>query len=406
MNLISNRALSRCLFFIVIIDTFLLLLFGKSYSKFLLIQPFFYVHDLILIITAIIALVSFNFVVNRIKSVDIFALVAAFYLLCSIIYLNHYNELQWYYLLRQFMVFGYMVSIYLILKHITHYEKITNYLYRSIIFIGILSVVFQLFYGSYLFVFKNINPFFERNYMSPLIVLGLGVSTAFVMVTYEKIKRQVLFFLVLILSFTTGHDSAYLSLILIYFGYYFFISPVKVKCILGLSFMSILIAIIIFVPTFTDVNMQWRIVYWKATLNEIFVKNYGVFGNGFGVPLLNNKTIVELNNLMIQAGHPTTIFTDDENYLTSAHNSFLSIMYHVGFIGVLLLIYPFRKCLLEIKNMNAHLFILFLSLIGVSVWAFFNVVLELPHSSSFYWLIYFTLAFMLKQEKSLNENKL
>jgi len=36
--------------------------------------------------------------------------------------------------------------------------------------------------------------------------------------------------------------------------------------------------------------------------------------------------------------------------------------------------------------------------VGVSVWAGFNVVLELPHSSGFYWLIYFSLVYLFSEK--------
>lgn len=403
MFFINKENLKAGILFIFAIDTILLLIFGKTYSKFLLIQPFFHLHDLVLLGLAFISIISFKFNRNRLKSIDLISLASLIYLVYSIVHLEYVNRLNWYYVLRQFMIFGYMIFVYLVLKNTLIDAKFRNYVFRFITFTALLSVVLQFFYVAYLYFFKDINPFFERYYMSPLIVMGLIVSSAFIMVILKKIKRQLLFLLILIISFTVGHDSAFLSLILVYFGYYFSISSVKIKWILVLSFISVLTVIFIWVPTFTDVNMQWRIIYWKAILNEIFVKNYGVLGEGFGIPFLNNETIVELNNLMIQSGHPTNLLTDDENYLTAPHNSFLSLIFHIGSWVLILLIYPFKKCLNQLKKMPEQLFILFLSLVGMSIWSLFNVILELPHSASFYWLIYFTLAIMLKYENKVYE---
>jgi hypothetical protein len=36
------------------------------------------------------------------------------------------------------------------------------------------------------------------------------------------------------------------------------------------------------------------------------------------------------------------------------------------------------------------------ALAGCFVWIMFNVILELPHSATFFWLVYLTTAFALK----------
>ena len=88
----------------------------------------------------------------------------------------------------------------------------------------------------------------------------------------------------------------------------------------------------------------------------------------------------------------------DEIYLSPSHNSFLTIAFHIGFLPSLLLLVPLKKAFSYFVNRDKHQpdsakDFLILSFIGVAVWASFNVVLELPHSSAFFWLIYFTLIY-------------
>ena len=57
---------------------------------------------------------------------------------------------------------------------------------------------------------------------------------------------------------------------------------------------------------------------------------------------------------------------------------------------VLLLVKPYIKGIknLVFANKNKSLNFLIVSLLGISTWASFNVILELPHSSLVFWIIY------------------
>src|SRR5690606_36330022 len=105
----------------------------------------------------------------------------------------------------------------------------------------------------------------------------------------------------------------------------------------------------------------------------------------------------KLNFLMSSNGHNIQIM-GDQKYVSAPHNSFLTMMIHLGFIPILLLFYPFinlcqNTTLLKDKN----LMFLCLSLIVMFLFSAFNVVLELPHSSSLIWVVCFI--FILKSKE-------
>ena len=100
----------------------------------------------------------------------------------------------------------------------------------------------------------------------------------------------------------------------------------------------------------------------------------------------------------------------DEKYLSPMHNSFLTFAFHIGLLPSILILIPLGKASIYVFRRNKikgdkNKDFLILSFIGSSVWASFNVVLELPHSSAFYWLIYFSLIYSFLEDQDKEKNK-
>ena len=77
-------------------------------------------------------------------------------------------------------------------------------------------------------------------------------------------------------------------------------------------------------------------------------------------------------------------------------------------IFVFFLIIPIQKAIAyffnrKSKEINQKKDFIVLALIGVIVWTNFHVVLELPHSSAFFWLIYFSTVYLFNFEKKSQE---
>ena len=182
------------------------------------------------------------------------------------------------------MLFGYGIYLYIIMNVLFSIEVIEKNIIKWIIYFSMTSIVVQMIYIFYLFTFYSSTVFFDRNYFSPIIVMGFFVTASYILSQTSNIRIKHLFFLMLFLvSFSIGHDSVYLSLGLIYFTYLFIISKKKHRIRLALTLFVIIIIIFIFLPSFTDVNAQWRFVFWKDSLIKI-ANNYFIFGEGFGIP--------------------------------------------------------------------------------------------------------------------------
>tara|TARA_R110002050_G_scaffold293182_1_gene449351 strand:+ start:24803 stop:26017 length:1215 start_codon:yes stop_codon:yes gene_type:complete len=384
--------------FLLALDFLLLVLLGKTYTKFLVFPPYFYAHDTILILATLTPLIRYNKHENRIKSVEILFLLALVYLGISLFNIEFEIRNKGYYMFRQFAVFGYPILIYIILKQLYSIKKAAYYFIRSINLFGFLCLLVQVLYILYYCFSEGEHPFFERNYYSPMIIMGLLVFGSYILI---KVKNPYLKFLFFVFNFfialSTGHDSVYLSLLVISFSYLFLKSKKRIRIFIVMVFLLIGLLVMIYIPSFSDVNMQWRIIYWKDCLLRLS-NNYLIFGEGFGVPYLSSQTVINLNNLMLSYSHNVQII-GDENYLIAPHNSFLSMFIHIGVLPVLFFLYPIIRVLLWFDFVkNKESLFLILCLIGMLVFSFFNVILELPHSSSIFWVVYFVLIFKLNKE--------
>ena len=78
----------------------------------------------------------------------------------------------------------------------------------------------------------------------------------------------------------------------------------------------------------------------------VFSYNYGLWGQGFGVPYVSLDFAYELFYSIGAQG-----FLDEsrhlERWVSPPHNSFLTISFHTGFVSVLLLFFPMIKILFK-----------------------------------------------------------
>lgn len=379
---------------LIVLDLLLLLFLGRVYTK----NSFYshlYFHDTILFATFFFSLTFKSGF--RLKSIELLGIISLVYLAISILFeFNPNGDLYVY--LRQFMTFGYLIQCYFIFKAVAGIKIGLKTLLQLISLLAILAIVVQFLYVLYIFFSVGENPFLERNYFSPLTVLSVIVATALGLVYLKGYKKFLYFIFVFALSFSFGHDSAYLAVIMVLLFYYFLNSRLKIRILIAILAILGLIALLLFVSTFSDGNVNARLFFWLEILSKS-LDNFSIFyGNGFGKPYLSFEAAEKLNKLVLVFRDPESIF------IIAPHNSFITMLYHLG-VSVLLLFFPLSKLFSKGKllKVKSTIFLL-LSLIGASVWASFNVILELPHSSTYFWLIYFTLAFYL-HKNSVDERK-
>ncbi|HUH28967.1 O-antigen ligase family protein [Gelidibacter sp.] len=380
--------------FLLALDLVFLLAFAKSYSTLTLFPPFFYAHDVMLLIMVLLCIPYFKFS-PRIRSIELLFLMAIFYLIYSFFNPGIENvEI----ILRQFMIFGYGICLYVIMKSVFINKTIRKNFAQSVMYFGLACVTVQILYIPFVFLYEGKNPFFERWYFSPIIMMGIFILASYILLNVkDKLLKNILFASVFIVSFSTGHDSTYLSLSMIYIAYLFVVSSRNHRIILTMSLFIAIVLVFYFIPSFTDVNVKWRLLFWKDSLLRI-ANNYFIFGDGFGIPYGTEETIKNLNSLYPDVPKSPRII-GDEIYLTAPHNSFLSMAIHIGILSIVFLFYPIKEFFTNKSlRMDKEILFLTLSLFGMVVFCAFNVILELPHSSSIFWIVLFGLIFKLSEK--------
>jgi hypothetical protein len=383
----------------------LLLIFDKTFSKFNLFGPL-YLYDALLIMLTIISGVYIVKVKIRLTiwPIQLLIGVASIYLIYSYFILD--SPLN--YTIRQFALIVYIVNIYLVF-HAFINSKAHKFNVRFYIVLGMLSLAFQIGFHFYNFVFKEnyISTLFgEFHYFSEMGFMALFIFQVYILVYWNSFWKWAILAFFLLLITTLGHQGSTTILFFTILGSYIFIHSGRYQKISIFSIAIIGIGgLFLFLPSyFLDTNTLWRLIYWKITLKDIFVDYYGVLGHGFGVKFTTPEILEAMSS---QIDSPWFELRPEEQYLSPMHNSFLTIAYHVGFVFMLLIFLP-------LKNMFLYLFdrdklkptkekdFLALLLLGMIMWSSFHVVLELPHSSALFWLVYFSTIYEFNQKpKSL-----
>ncbi len=380
----------------------LLLLFGKEFSKFHVIGSFYLYDILFLLLAGGSAIAFFR------KRQPLIVWPILLILSVSVLYLVY----SWFsdagplnYIIRQYGMFVYLGGMYLIFFSFIN-KGFNEFNIRFIAVMGIGAFILQIGYHLYNFVITpsfSSGFFSDFNYYSLLQVMAMFVFEAYALVYIKKWWKWALIAVVLFLSLTMGHHSSVILATLAVLGGYFFMrTNTIVKIALSIGAVAGLFALYNFVPEyFQDHNSLWRLIYWKYALKDIILTNYGLIGHGFGVKYVNQEVMDALRT-MIQS--PWFEVRPEEQYVTPMHNSFITIGFHIGLVFVFLLIVPVQKAFAyffnrKSKEISSKKDFMVLALLGVIVWTNFHVVLELPHSSSFFWLIYFSTVYLFNFEK-------
>ncbi len=160
---------------------------------------------------------------------------------------------------------------------------------------------------------------------------------------------------------------------------------------------------ILFVNEEIDYNLAFRLLYWRDALLSLGSGFELFLGNQVGVMYSSDDFVASLVDYF---GHLNGLDERSERYLMAFHNSFLTVAFHYGFIGILLLFYPLISVLSFLWSLKYEpeydvLIVLLAVLFGILIWCYFNVILELPHSSGFVWFMIFSIYFTkrIKYEK-------
>ncbi len=381
----------------------LLLIFGRQFAKFHVYGPVHLYDLLFLLLSFWAAKVVFQ---NRQKislSWPIVALIG--FGVAYVVYSYLAGVGPTHYIIRHFAIFVYLIGGYIIFLAFAS-ENSTETTRRFIVLVGIMAVVGQIITHFYNYITIEDYPLFGRfNYLSYMAVLGIMSFSAYNLVYQKRLVYKITFVVLsLFLSLTLGHASAFLATAATIFIYIVIRTKPVYKLIGILVFTGFIVGLYMYWPQFTDHNASWRIIYWKETLEQAIFDNYALIGNGFGVPLVSEESVQVLNEAI---GSKEFINKPEERYLSPMHNSFITIIFHIGLVPSLLLFLPLLQPLKYIlwkgnkESYNSEKDFLILVLVGCMVWASFNVVLELPHVTAFFWLVYFSVIHVFEAENKV-----
>ncbi len=376
-----------------------LLVFGKGFTK-TPVSSGIYLYDVALVAICALALLK----VRRKYQLAhmLFPLVLSLgYLVISIIkqYGSEYLPLT----IRQYAIFIYIWIAYFLANYFFRSRGSVERATRFIVLFSKSSIVIQVIFLLFVFFtgYTNNEVILGHNYVSPIAILGTITFGAYALVYMDsKLKSAFLMLIAFLISFSFGHASAFLALLVVLL-YFLFLKISTKQRIIGLALITLSSIILFVFPQFRDVNVSWRLEYWGHVLNNVIVSNYGIFGNGFGVPYSTLEFGTAIYN-----EYGSNVLVNDYNplsrWLVAPHNSFLTLAFHIGMVPFLFLFYPIRKIVplsFQDREKTKELKFLMISILGLMVWASFNVILELPHSSLYFWLVFFTLSFSLKFNK-------
>ncbi len=232
------------------------------------------------------------------------------------------------------------------------------------IILDVIAVIGQVFTHVYFYLTIDDYKIFEDyHYLSLMSAMGIGTFMAYALVFADKIWMKLFLILfTLLLSATIGHASAFLSTFIIIIPFLI----VKLKMNIPAMFGSLILLLILFflvLPSFSDVNAWWRIIYWRETITESILINYGILGYGFGDPYVSQEIAAKFSDEIMYSFENVGT---SEVYLAPANNFLMTIIHHLGFVPAFLVLLPLKdtfKWFLTRKNkadFNKNIFSYFL----------------------------------------------
>jgi hypothetical protein len=367
-----------------------LLFLGVAYTK-TQVAAVLTAYDLSLAVLAALAIGSRRAVFDEPYFV-VFTAVVAFYVLWSLA-ANGGGFL----VVRQAAMFGYAVIGALVVSCFADARRLGALidLLKSVAFV---AVVAQLSYG--LIVLLRGGGFGDEqyHYLSPAAIVFHLLALGFALTHRSAGVRIVGIPAIFLCLYMSGHSTAILSAVAMLALVWLRTLPARGRIVVivgGIAAVPLAImAIAARDPAFLDVNAMWRFLYWVSISKEILVDSVGVFGHGFGVPYASDATAFLLQ---VQQGYTTTLGEGDESFLSPPHNFLLTVAFHVGFLPACIyyaatLLLVFRLAVdRAVQGRRARDGVgLGLAIAGITAWASFNVIIELPHASLVYWLAFFT----------------
>ena len=255
------------------------------------------------------------------------------------------------------------------------------------------------------FLNKNYNIIFWIIYIGSMIYskrFAISVPTELILAglllwgnDIRRTKSGLLQTLLILFSpIAVGGEMTNMLIRMIYAFLYFYKNKRNAIKIFGLAFKTMIAGIFIlpimsglFTNIF-DANSWWRLLYWKDELAQL-VQSYGL-GVGYGTSYATENFVGNLGSVVSGPFAATAEYsTLDKLFITGPHNSYVSIAFRLGIVGIVLFLVMIFDLIEKISEKNNEIsrcaiFMLFSSIVLIGV----NVGLESP-----YYLIMFVFSF-------------
>ena len=389
---------------LVVIYFITILLFGKSFTKLQVVGPL-YLHDLCLALLVFLCLAFRSKIKIPSYSILLMIIIAGIYFVIDLIRFSNDGT---YFLLaiRQFSLFLYLLCCLLIFSSQVRNMAEAIKAVSLIRMIGWWAVIVQCVYLIYGFFLVPGFSVFEKNdynYFTPLVVMGIITFSADAITDNKSVLMKIVKFTAAItLSLTLGHSSAFLAVFVILM-FYAYVKIRPIQRLFSFAFILLAVLMLLFLPQFTDTNASWRLLFWKHILVRSVTDGYLIFGHGFGKAYMTYDYALYMykvldSKIMLDEYYPMA------RHLNPPHNSILTLVFHIGLVPALLFFAPlrllFKQLFLKKEPGDGNVMFLILSVCGCLVWISFNVILELPHTATYFWLVFFTTVFYLKNRQA------
>jgi len=288
---------------------------------------------------------------------------------------------------------------------------ILNNEFNGYVFLRTISIfysIFIFFLGLYVADKLIINKYLYYPYLILSSLIGRFYAFSFSIILYQgKVNKTFKIFLILataVLFFRVEDSSTTLVMLLCWVFYFTIEKRKKLLLFIQKKTFSILFIIVLIIISFIylfygdtfmnfayygygvfgdeiDGNLYWRLMYWYYTIEHTIQENI-LIGVGFGTKLFS------LKNPLLQGWLHAGEFTKPNayiEYVLGPHNSLIFLFARTGIIGLtsfILLLSSFLKYFLKNRYVNQRYMYVF---IAINIAMVFNVILESPTLSIFYW---------------------
>lgn len=202
------------------------------------------------------------------------------------------------------------------------------------------------------FLNKNYNIIFWIIYIGSMIYskrFAISVPTELILAglllwgnDIRRTKSGLLQTLLILFSpIAVGGEMTNMLIRMIYAFLYFYKNKRNAIKIFGLAFKTMIAGIFIlpimsglFTNIF-DANSWWRLLYWKDELAQL-VQSYGL-GVGYGTSYATENFVGNLGSVVSGPFAATAEYsTLDKLFITGPHNSYVSIAFRLGIVGIVL----------------------------------------------------------------------